>query len=105
MNYNRTKTNILETKKINIALVAFVFFSMFVYLYSYQSSISYASTIENLEDKISNLKSQISEVEFQIVESKRSLNKNIAIKEGYVALDEVVFIKKTSKTALNAITN
>lgn len=74
-------------------------------MYSYQLSVSHASSVESMTDKISNLKSEISEVEFQTVESKRLINKEIAINEGFVPVSEVVFIKKTSKTALNAITN
>jgi len=105
---NRTKTiklNIFSTKKISILAAIFVLLSICVYVYSYQLSVSYASSIEVLEDKISNIKSEISEVEFQIVESKRETKKEVAMEAGFVELDEVVFVKKTQKTALNAVTN
>ena len=105
MNKNKIKINIIDTKKINILLIIFVLTSLFVYLYSYQISVSHASSIESVKDKISNLKSEISEVEFRTVESKRLVDKEVAISEGFVPINEIIFIKKTPKTALNAISN
>jgi cell division protein FtsL len=100
-----TKLNIFEIKKINILLIITVLLSLFTYVYSYQLSVSYASSIETFEDKISNIKSKISESEVQIVENKREINKNIAFEKGFVEIENVVFVKRSSATALNAIRN
>ena len=105
----RSKTaklnNIFNTKTFTILCLGMILVSVFVYLYSYQLSVSYASSLQNLEDKIANMKSEISEVEFEIVENKRNIDKSVAVDNGFVSLKEVVFIKKTPKTALNAKTN
>jgi hypothetical protein len=90
-----TKLNIFEIKKINILLIITVLLSLF----------TYASSIETFEDKISNIKSKISESEVQIVENKREINKNIAFEKGFVEIENVVFVKRSSATALNAIRN
>lgn len=105
MNKTKTKINIVNTRRLNSLLIFAVIFSLFVYLHSYQSSISHATTIEFMQDKISNLKSEISEVEFQTVEVKRAIDKEVAINDGFVSVDEIIFIKKNAKTALNAVTN
>jgi cell division protein FtsL len=106
MNKSKIKIlNIVDIKKLNIVAIVVVIAAIFLYLYSYQLSVSYAASVQNLEDKISNIKSEISEVEFQIVESKRAIDKQTAVSRGFVELEEVVFVKKTSQTALNAVTN
>lgn len=99
------KINMVSVKKICILCLGIVLLAVFSYIYSYQLSVSYASTLEQVEDKIANIKSEISEVEFQIVENKRSINKSVAVEQGFVKIEEIVFIKKTPKTALNAKTN
>ena len=105
---NKTKTNklnILETRNFSILASIMIVAALFVYLYSYQLSVSYAATIENTEDRISNLKSEISEVEFRIVESKRLVSKSGALSAGFTELQDVTFVKRSPKTALNAVTN
>ena len=104
MNKTRTKgINILEVRKFCMLAIALTVASVFVYIYSYQLSVSFAAEIQNTESKISNLKSEISEVEFQIVESKRAVGRSLAIGKGFTELEDVVFVKRTQKTAINAI--
>ena len=105
MKTKTAKLNIFNTKRLCILFLGIIVLALVTYVYSYQLSVSYASSLENLEDKISNVKSEISEVEFEIVENRRSIDKEIAVAQGFVELEEVVFIKKTSKTALNAKSN
>lgn len=105
MRAKTTKLNIFETKKLCIFSILVVLVSMFVYLYSYHLSVTFASSIQNYEEKISNIKSEISEVEFEIVENKRQIDKSVAMESGFVELKDVVFVKRTPKTALNAKTN
>jgi type II secretory pathway component PulC len=100
-----SKINMPKTEIISIALISITIMSVFIYLYSYQRVVARGSEIQVLEDQVLNLKSKISEAEFKIVESKRLINKDIALEKGFVELQEVSFIKKYSQTALNASTN
>lgn len=105
MKNKKSKINILNTKRACIFLILLMIFSVFSYGYSYHVSVSYASSVEELEDKISNIKSEISELEFQIVEGKRNVDKEIAVSKGFVEIEDITFIKKRPSTALNANTN
>jgi TolA-binding protein len=105
MNRTRTKVLNLKTKKLCILAISVIFLSLFVYLYSYQLSVSHVARVEETKDKIANVKSSISELEFQIVEGKRKIDKEVAQERGFVELKEVVFVKKSIRTALNAVSN
>ena len=105
MKKSSIKINKFSTQRVCIFAVSLILVSVFFYLYSYQLSVSRAATIESLEDKISNLKSEISESEFKVVEARRSVNKETAIEAGFTEIKEVVFVKRTQVTALNAQTN
>jgi len=107
MNKNTKKNvlNIFQARKLNILFIGVIVMMLFTYIYSYQVSVTFASSIESFEDKISNMESEISELEVQLVENKRGVSKSIATEKGFVALEDVVFIKRNSETALNAISN
>ena len=105
MKTKSTKLNIFETKKLFVLSISIIALSVFAYMYSYHLSVSYASSIQTYEDKISNIKSEISELEFELVQNKRQIDKEVAMEQGFVELKDVVYVKKTVKTALNAETN
>lgn len=104
-NKNNKNNNVFSTAHLCVISIVLIVVSVLFYLYSYQLSVARAANIENLEEKISNLKSEISEKEFEIVEARRSIDKELAINEGFVELKEVVFLKRNQATALNAQTN
>lgn len=105
MKKKNNKKEIFTTPHLCVIAITLILVSVFFYLYSYQLSVSSAATIETMEDKIANLKSEISEKEFEIVSTRRSINKEVALEKGFVELEEVVFLKRTQATALNAQTN
>jgi hypothetical protein len=98
-------TQTITTKKISILTIVSIILSLFVYLYSYQVSLSNAMTIQEIEGEILNLKSKISETEFLVVENKRKIDKSLAIADGFTETKEIKFVRKNQDTALNASTN
>lgn len=106
MNKSKTKKkNTFDPKKISILTLLVIFCSSVLYVYSYQVSVTNALEVQSLGDKMANVKSEISEIELEIVEAKRSLEKEDALSQGFVELEDLVFVKKTVQTALNAVTN
>jgi hypothetical protein len=98
-------TNTINTKKIAIITIFSIVLSLFVYLYSYQVSLTNAMAIQDTESEILNLKSKISETEFLVVETKRKIDKNLALADGFIENKDIKFVRKNQDTALNARTN
>jgi len=98
-------TQTITTRKISIITITSIILALFVYLYSYQVSLSSAMAIQDIESEILDIKSKISETEFLVVESKRNIDRDVALADGFVKISDVKFVKKNQDTALNARTN
>lgn len=99
------KINNLNTKRLFVVSAAIIVFSIVFYVYFINLTVLNGTKIELLTDNVSNLESEISQTELEIVESRRRIDKILAQEEGFVSLDQVVYLKTTSQTALNAIGN
>lgn len=80
--------------------IAIIVFSA-LYMYFVGQTIFAVAERENLEDTIVETETEISELELALIEKKRLITREFAVREGFVEVENTTFVKRDPDTRLS----
>lgn len=100
MNLRKYQNNITLVKAFWIASASLVVFSG-LYMYFISQTIFAAAERESVENAIVETQTHISELELALIDQKRMVTREYASDNGFVKVDDTVFVKRDPDTRLS----
>jgi len=96
---HRTFTHICAEERVWVLSLGGVLISIFaLYMYFVTTSVVQVVMRQEINQEITKVKSQISALEVEYMALQYSISDEIALHEGYVAVDEKVYIERAPST-------